>query len=55
MNNYHVEKSAIASKVQDEREKIDEQPNEDLKWKMRARVGTKRKWNNHVEERYIAE
>ena len=49
-----VEKSAIASKVEYLAKRIDEQP-KDLKWKMRAKVGTKRKWYNDVEERYIAE
>jgi hypothetical protein len=45
------EKSTIASRVDSLRKRIDEFPKA-TKWKLRARVGTKRKWYQDVEERY---
>lgn len=49
-----VEKSAIASKTEYLTKRINEQP-KGSRWKIRARMGTKRKWYNDVEERYSAE
>jgi len=48
------EKTTIASKIQELTKRIDEQP-KSTRWKLRARVGTKRKWYNDVEERYSPE
>ena len=49
-----VEKNTIASKIEFLTKRIDEQP-KGTRWKMRARVGIKRKWYNDVEERYSSE
>jgi len=49
-----VEKSAIASKVEYLTKRIDDEP-KGSRWKMRAKVGTKRKWYKDVEERFSSE
>jgi hypothetical protein len=48
------ERRDIVSKVDFLVKRIDEQP-KGGKWKMRARLGTKRKWYRDVEERYTSE
>jgi len=48
------EKATAASRIDALKKRIDDFP-KSAKWKMRARIGTKRKWYRDVEDRYVAE